>query len=177
MLACNALEGVRFYAVFACMWAFAETKRMEGTAKIIKLICRDENLHLGASTAILKQLPKDDPDYARIRDETIPQAQAIFKATMDDENTWADHLFSDGSMIGLNASLLKSFIKFRTNKCLKALGYDFEPVSHTNPLPWTEKWIGAGNVQAAPQETQITSYLVGGIKQDLREMNMDDLEL
>ena len=55
----NVLEGIRFYVSFACSWAFAELKKMEGNAKIIKLICRDENLHLASTQTLLKILPKE----------------------------------------------------------------------------------------------------------------------
>lgn len=177
MVACNVLEGVRFYVSFACSWAFAETKRMDGNANIIKLICRDENIHLAASTAILKQLPKEDPIYAEIREETRDEVHKMFQTAMDQEKAWADYLFRGGSMIGLNAALLKDYVNWIGNKRMKALGYEAAPVSNSNPLPWTEAWIGAGNVQAAPQETEITDYVIGGIKNDLRAHDFSNIEL
>jgi ribonucleoside-diphosphate reductase beta chain len=164
----NILEGIRFYVSFACSWAFAELKKMEGNAKIIKFICRDENLHLAVSTAMLKNLVKEDPEFADIREETREEVTKMFEAAVEQEKKWADYLFQDGSMIGLNARLLKEYIEWIGAKRMRSVGY--EPswsVSRTNPLPWTEKWIGGGSVQVAPQETEITSYVDGGgVKKD-----------
>lgn len=161
--AINILEGVRFYVSFACSWAFAELKKMEGNAKIIKFICRDENLHLAASTAMLKNLVKEDSIYAALELECREEVKQMFMDAIEQEKRWAEYLFKDGSMIGLNANLLTEYIEWIGAKRMRALGYEPDySVSRTNPLPWTEKWIGGGNVQVAPQETEITSYIDGG---------------
>ena len=174
----NVLEGVRFYVSFACSWAFAELKRMEGNAKIIKFIARDENTHLAASQTILKTLPKEDPDFAKIKDEMESQVTQMFVDAVDQEKVWADYLFKDGSMIGLNANLLYSYIEWIAAKRMKALGIT-SPYStpQANPLPWTEKWIGGGNVQVAPQETEISSYVIGGVKQDMDDNILKGMSL
>lgn len=178
LIAINALEGIRFYVSFACSWAFAETKRMEGNAKIIKFICRDENLHFGSTQAILKLLPKDDPDFIKIREETISESRQIIIDVAEQEMTWADHLMVDGSMLGLNAELLKHYVQWKTNKCLIALGYEPEyKISSANPLPWTQRWIAGGDVQVAPQETEITSYTSGDIRQDVTKETLKGLSL
>jgi ribonucleoside-diphosphate reductase beta chain len=174
----NVLEGVRFYVSFACSWAFAELKRMEGNAKIIKFIARDENTHLAASQTILKTLPKEDPDFAKIKKEMESQVTQMFVDAVDQEKVWADYLFKDGSMIGLNANLLYSYIEWIASKRMKALGIT-SPYStpQANPLPWTEKWIGGGNVQVAPQETEISSYVIGGMKQDMDDKILKGMSL
>ena len=159
----NALEGIRFYVSFACSWAYAEMKKMEGNAKIIKFICRDENTHLGASTNIIKTIVKEDPDYVKIAEECRQEVTEIFEQAVEQEKKWADYLFKDGSMIGLNAKLLKEYVEWIGAKRMRSLGY--EPswsVGRTNPLPWTERWIGGASVQVAPQETEISSYIDGG---------------
>lgn len=178
LMAVNALEGIRFYVSFACSWAFAETKRMEGNAKIIKLICRDENLHLGSTQQMIKILPKDDPDFARIREETKDECIDIVRSAAEQEITWAKYLFKNGAMIGLNEQLLTSYIQWKTNRVLQAIG--FEPiydVPKTNPLPWTEKWIAGSDVQDAPQEVQLDRYVVGGVKQDVTTDFLSSLKL
>jgi len=174
----NVLEGVRFYVSFACSWAFAELKKMEGNAKIIKFIARDENTHLAASQTILKTLPKDDPDFQKIKEETSDAVVQMFVDAVEQEKQWADYLFKDGSMIGLNAKLLYDYIEWIACKRMKVLGYTcpYSP-GQSNPLPWTEKWIGGGNVQVAPQETEITSYVTGGVKQDVSEDTFKGLSL
>jgi ribonucleoside-diphosphate reductase beta chain len=164
----NILEGVRFYVSFACSWAFAELKKMEGNAKIIKLIARDENVHLGSTQQILKLLPQDDPDFIKIAKECEEEVIQMFVEAVDQEKEWAKYLFKDGSMIGLNAKLLEDYIEWIANKRMTAIGVTSPyKVPRANPLPWTQKWISGAEVQVAPQETEISSYVIGGTKQDV----------
>ena len=163
----NVLEGIRFYVSFACSWAFAELKKMEGNAKIIKLIARDENVHLGFSQSLLKILPQDDPDFAKIKQETEAEVVAMFESAVAQEEAWAEYLFKDGSMIGLNKQLLCDYVEWIAHKRMTALGLPNRYRGGSNPLPWTQKWIAGGDVQVAPQETEITSYVIGGTKQDV----------
>jgi len=163
----NALEGIRFYVSFACSWAFAELKKMEGNAKIIKLIARDENVHLGSTQTLLKLLPQDDPDYIRIKEETRAECELMFLAAAAQEKAWAHYLFKDGSMIGLNEQLLAQYVDWLTCKRMTAVGLDCGIKPGSNPLPWTAKWIAGAEVQVAPQETEISSYVIGGTKQDV----------
>jgi len=177
--AINALEGIRFYVSFACSWGFAELKQMEGNAKIIKFICRDENVHLALTNVIIKNLVKEDPDYAEIKEECKEDVIELFTSVNTQEKQWADYLFKDGSMIGLNAQLLKNYVDFITLKRAKVLGLKLDiPNVKQNPLPWTEKWIGqGGNIQVAPQEVELSSYITGGIDNNLDPDELADLEL
>lgn len=165
----NALEGIRFYVSFACSWAFAEMKKMEGNAKIIKLICRDENVHLGSTQTLIKILPNDDADFAKIRSETLQECEAMFLSAANQEKDWADYLFSDGSMIGLNKQLLSEYVDWLTAKRMTAIGLTSGIKSGTNPLPWTAKWIAGSDVQVAPQQSEIVSYTSGGTIQDVSD--------
>ena len=165
----NALEGLRFYVSFACSWAFAELKKMEGNAKIIKLICRDENIHLGATQTLLKLLPQDDKDYAKIKEELREECSAIYIEAARQEKEWAEYLFKDGSMIGLNTQLLNQYVDWLLCKRMTAVGLECAIKPGSNPLPWTQKWIAGAEVQVAPQETEISSYVIGGTKQDVKE--------
>jgi ribonucleoside-diphosphate reductase beta chain len=170
LMSVNILEGVRFYVSFACSWAFAELKKMEGNAKIIKLIARDENVHLASTQQLLKLLPQDDPDFAKIAVECEGQALEMFMEAVRQEKDWAEYLFKDGSMIGLNAELLKQYVEWIAARRMRAVGLTAPySTSASNPLPWTQKWISGGEVQVAPQETEITSYVIGGTKQDVNE--------
>jgi ribonucleoside-diphosphate reductase beta chain len=163
----NALEGIRFYVSFACSWAFAELKKMEGNAKIIKLIARDENIHLGSTQTLLKLLVQDDPDYAQIKEETRAECEQIYLGAAAQEKAWAHYLFKDGSMIGLNEQLLCDYVDWITCKRMTAVGLNCHIKTGSNPLPWTQKWIAGAEVQVAPQETEISSYVIGGTKQDV----------
>jgi len=170
LMSVNILEGVRFYVSFACSWAFAELKKMEGNAKIIKLIARDENVHLASTQQLLKLLPQDDKDFEKIAVECEGQALEMFMEAVRQEKDWAEYLFKDGSMIGLNAELLKQYVDWIAARRMRAVGLTAPySTSASNPLPWTQKWISGGEVQVAPQETEITSYVIGGTKQDVNE--------
>ena len=111
LMSVNILEGIRFYVSFACSWAFAEVKKMEGNAKIIKFICRDENLHLAGTQQLLKALPHDDKAFATAAKETEKQCVTMFVSAVEQEKAWAKYLFKDGSMIGLNEQLLGQYIE------------------------------------------------------------------
>ena len=178
LMSANALEGIRFYVSFACSWAFAELKKMEGNAKIIKFIARDENTHLAGTTVMIKRLLEEDPQMAKIAKEEEENATNLFIKVIEQEKQWAEYLFSNGSMIGLNETILKQYIEWIGCKRMRAVGLQCPyTVPQMNPLPWTEKWISGGNVQVAPQETEISSYVVGGVKQDVDEKTLSGLSL
>jgi ribonucleoside-diphosphate reductase beta chain len=168
----NILEGIRFYVSFACSFAFGELKLMEGSAKIISLIARDENQHLALTQNILnKWRDGDDPEMQQIAKEEEEWVYAMFDRAVNEEKKWADYLFKDGSMIGLNDKLLQQYVEWIANRRMKAIGLKpvYDVSANNNPLPWTSHWINSKGVQVAPQETEITSYLVGGIKQDMKK--------
>ena len=176
----NILEGIRFYVSFACSFAFGELKLMEGSAKIISLIARDENQHLVLTQQIIKNWQKgDDPDMLEIIKEEKDNVYQMFKDCVEEEKSWAEYLFKDGSMIGLNEKLLMQYVEWIANKRMKAIGldpiYDI-PASH-NPLPWTQHWISSKGLQVAPQETEVESYVVGGIKQDVKKDTFSGFKL
>lgn len=175
--AVNALEGIRFYVSFACSWAFGELKKMEGNAKIIKFICRDENLHLGSTQTLLKLLPKDDPEFAELAEECQEQVTQMFLSAVEQEKAWADYLFRDGSMIGLNANLLKDYVEYVANMRMDSIGLRSPFRSRSNPLPWTQKWISGKEVQVAPQETEITQYRIGDAKMDVTDTTFSGIKL
>lgn len=168
LMSVNVLEGLRFYVSFACSWAFAEVKKMEGNAKIIKLICRDENVHLASTQALLKLLPKDDPEFETIKAETQAECVEMFRSAANQEKAWAHYLFKNGSMIGLNETLLCDYVDYICAKRMAAVGLPCDwKTPASNPLPWTNKWIAGDEVQVAPQETEISSYTIGAVKQDI----------
>lgn len=169
IMSVNVLEGVRFYVSFACSWAFAELKKMEGNAKIIKFIARDENLHLAGTQQLLKALPNDDPDFDKISEECKEESIKLFVDAVNQEKAWANYLFKDGSMIGLNEKLLSDYIEWIANKRMTAVGLPSPYKGGSNPLPWTQKWISGSEVQVAPQEVELSSYVIGGVKRDVNE--------
>ena len=168
----NVLEGIRFYVSFACSFAFGELKLMEGSAKIISLIARDENQHLVLTQNILNKWAEgDDPDMKKIFVEEQQWLYALFDRAVNEEKRWAEDLFKNGSMIGLNDKLLHQYVEWIANRRLKAIGLKpvYDVAAKNNPLPWTQHWISSKGLQVAPQETEVESYVVGGIKQDVKK--------
>jgi ribonucleoside-diphosphate reductase beta chain len=168
----NILEGIRFYVSFACSFAFGELKLMEGSAKIISLIARDESQHLVLTQNIIKNwLNGDDPDILQISKEEEAWTVEQFKKTVDEEKAWAQYLFKDGSIIGLNDKLLNSYVEYIANRRMRAIGLKpvFDTPMSNNPLPWTQHWLSSKGLQVAPQETEVESYVIGGIKQDVKK--------
>ena len=176
----NILEGIRFYVSFACSFAFGELKLMEGSAKIISLIARDENQHLAITQNILNKWREgDDPEMQQIAKEEEEWVYAMFDRAVNEEKKWADYLFKDGSMIGLNDKLLQQYVEWIANRRLKAIGLkpQYDISANNNPLPWTQHWISSKGLQVAPQETEVESYVVGGIKQDVKKDTFSGFKL
>jgi ribonucleoside-diphosphate reductase beta chain len=176
----NILEGIRFYVSFACSFAFGELKLMEGSAKIISLIARDENQHLALTQNILNKWREgDDPEMQKIMKEEEEWTYKMFDLAVNEEKKWADYLFKDGSMIGLNDKLLQKYVEWIANRRLKAIGLkpQYDISANNNPLPWTQHWISSKGLQVAPQETEVESYVVGGIKQDMNKDTFSGFKL
>ena len=176
----NILEGIRFYVSFACSFAFGELKLMEGSAKIISLIARDENQHLALTQNIINFWRKgDDPEMVKIVKEEEEWTYKMFDRCVNEEKAWAEYLFKDGSMIGLNDKLLQQYVEWIANKRLKSIGLkpQYDIPMRNNPLPWTQHWISSKGLQVAPQETEVESYVVGGIKQDVKKDTFSGFKL
>ena len=176
----NILEGIRFYVSFACSFAFGELKLMEGSAKIVSLIARDENQHLVITQQILNKWRNgDDPDMKKIFKEEEPWFYKTFENAVNQEKLWSEYLFKNGSMIGLNEKLLQQYVEWIANKRMKAVGLKpvYDIALRANPLPWTQHWISSKGLQVAPQETEVESYVVGGIKQDVKKDTFSGFKL
>ncbi len=166
------LEGIRFYISFACSFAFGELKLLEGSAKIISLIARDESQHTTVTQNIMNKWKEgDDPDFIDIIKEEEENVYQMFKNCVEEEKEWAEYLFKDGSIIGLNDKLLQNYVEWTANKRLKSIGLKaiFDAPLANNPLPWTAHWLSSKGLQVAPQETEVESYMVGSIKQDVKK--------
>ena len=169
MVNVNILEGLRFYVSFACTFAFGELKLMEGSAKIISFIARDEATHLNLSTQIIKNWHNNDGDMKKIAQSCKDDVIKMYELCVEEEKAWAKHLMKEGTIIGLNEKLLGQYVEFVANKRLKAIGFDplFDRPANANPLPWTQHWLSSAGLQVAPQETEVESYIIGGVKQDV----------
>lgn len=175
----NALEAIRFYVSFACSFAFAERKLMEGNAKIIKMIARDEALHLTGTQHMLNLMAtgRDDPEMAEIAEECKAESMQLFMDVVEQEKDWAEYLFEGGSMIGLNKEILCQYVEYIANIRMQAIGLDLPFKTATNPIPWINTWLVSDNVQVAPQEVEVSSYLVGQIDSEVNTEEFGDFQL
>ena len=177
----NLLEGLRFYISFACTFGFGELRLMEGSAKIISLIARDESQHLAITQHIIKnyQTKEKDKVMLKVMKDCKQEVYDMYAKAVDEEKQWAEYLMKDGSMIGLSATLLSNYVEFIANKRLRGIGLEplYDISSRTNPLPWTQHWLSSRGLQNAPQETEIESYIIGGIKQDIKDDTFEEFKL
>lgn len=178
LVSINILEGIRFYVSFACSYCFAQNKKMEGNAKIISFINRDENLHMGFTTHVLRLLA-DEPSegFQHIVKECEPIVYQMYKDAASEEMEWAKYLFKDGTMIGLNSEILIQYMKWLTNNRLKAIRMEtiFEKVP--NPISWITNWTESKSIQEAPQETEKETYVVGAFQQLDDNENFDEFSM
>jgi ribonucleoside-diphosphate reductase beta chain len=179
LVSINVLEAIRFYVSFACSFAFAERALMEGNAKVIKLIARDEALHLTGTQHMLNIIAsgQDDKEFAQVAEDCKAQAEQIFIEAAQQEKEWAEYLFKDGSMIGLNKDILCQYVEYITNTRMQAVGLTPQFDVKSNPLPWMNAWLVSDNVQVAPQESEISSYLVGQVDSEVSADDFDDFDL
>jgi ribonucleoside-diphosphate reductase beta chain len=175
----NILEGVRFYVSFACSFAFNERALMEGNSKTITLIARDESLHLAATQRMLQAIldGSEGSEWQRVAVSQQYYLDKLFDEAVEQEKIWATYLFKDGSMLGLNTSILHQYIEYIANVRYKALGFSVRYATTKNPLPWTNSYFNRSNVQVAPQETEISSYLTGAINTDTTKLNLSTFSL
>ena len=170
MVTVNILEGLRFYVSFACSFAFGELKLLEGSAKIISFIARDESQHLAMSQTVINNWRNgDDKDMLKIMKDNEKEVYKMYDDALQEEKRWATYLFSKGSMIGLSEKLLHQFVEYMANRRMKAIGLTPMYEQKTNPLPWVDHWLNSRSLQNAPQETEIESYVIGGVKQDVKK--------
>ena len=172
----NILEAVRFYVSFICSFAFAENKKMVGNADIIKLIKRDEALHLSNTQEILRILHKEESEgFVKVAAQCQDAAVEMFDRAAQEEKDWASYLFKDGSIIGLNETVLHQYIDWLCMSRRKSIGLPYEKVGKNPVAGWTDPWMQSESVQVAPQEHEITSYKIGASKNDLEDMDFGDL--
>jgi len=179
MVSVNILEGLRFYVSFACSFAFGELKKLEGSAKIISFIARDESQHLAMSQRVINNWKdhENDKEMLKIIKDTEKEVYKMYEEAVGEEKRWATYLFSKGSMIGLSEKLLHQFVEYMANRRMKAIQLNPIYNQKTNPLPWVDHWLNSRSTQNAPQETEIESYVIGGIKQDVKKDQFKSFKL
>src|SRR5210317_1547541 len=179
MVTVNILEGLRFYVSFACSFAVGELKKREVAAKIRSFIARDESQHLAMSQRIINNWKdyENDKEMLKVIKDCEKEVYAMYDEAVQEEKRWASYLFSKGSMIGLSEKLLHQFVEYTANRRMRGIQLTPAYDQKTNPLPWTDHWLNSRSTQNAPQETEIESYVIGGIKQDVKKDQFKSFKL
>lgn len=168
----NALEAIRFYVSFACTFNFLESYGiMEGNVKIMKLIARDEQLHLKGTQYIIRQIQNGGEGelWQKIAQELQEEANQIFLDVAQQEKDWVDDLFSEGEPLGLNKKNMYAYVDYLTHSRMQSAGLDspFRGQSLKHPLPFMRKFLNSEMVQVAPQEVEISAYLISQVDHDI----------
>lgn len=171
-----ALEAFRFMVSFATSLAMVENKMYIGNGNIISLILQDEILHAEWTAWIINQVVKDDPRFAKAAQEHQAEVMAMYEEVIQEEKAWADYLFKKGPVIGLNADILKDFVDWTAYNRLKDIGIKYQGAHpRTNPIPWFNKHVNLNKKQAALQETESTSYVIGVMSDTVDKLLLPDL--
>ncbi len=168
-----ALEALRFMVSFATSLAMVENKIFIGNGNIIGLILQDELLHKEWTAWIINQVVKEDPRFAKAKQETEKEVYDMYMDVIREEKAWADYLFKKGPVIGLNANVLKDFVDYTATTALKDIGLKYHHnAPKTTPIPWFNKHSDTSKKQTALQENESTNYVIGVMSDQL---NYDDL--
>lgn len=179
LLSTQITEGLSFYSSFVCSFFFAARGKMEGNGKIIKLIARDENLHVAVSNNVLHYLrDNEDEGFKETVKKNEQKVYEAYQMAVKHEKRWADYLFSKGSLLGLNADILKQYVEWLANNRLASLGYKRIFEIKKNPLgTWYDQFMNSDKVQVAPQETEISSYKIGARNTQINHSEFSDIDL
>jgi len=175
----NITEGVSFYTSFICSFFFGYKGLMEGSAKIIGEIARDENLHVAITQNIIKNW-KNRPEegFQELLNDSEEKIYDLYQLAVNNEKKWVDYLFSHGSLLGLNEEILHGYIEWLANTRLSAIGYKKIFDQKKNPVSgWSTRYFDSSKVQIAPQESELESYLVDSANTSLKDSDFDDIEL
>jgi ribonucleoside-diphosphate reductase beta chain len=181
LISINILEGIRFYVSFACSYCFAENGKMEGNAKIIAAINRDENVHLAISQMTIKLLRTvPEEGFMEVAADCEDLVYQMYKDAAEEEKQWARYLFDPNrgkGMLGLTDEILIQYMEWLTNKRLRGIGLKYLFPGAENPINWIEDWTNSKRLQNAPQETEIEQYIVGAFKHDLDDVDFSGFKL
>jgi len=176
LIATNIMEGIKFYTSFACSFAFGELKKCPGNADILKLINRDENLHVRITQQICKFMKNPDEGFTDTIKKNQDVVMDMFAEAIKDEKEWASYLFQNGSILGLNEQILSQYAEWLCNIRTRGLGLPNLFGNVKNPIKWLSNWSGM-NQQVAAQEHTITSYKVSSTINDTQSMDLSDFKL
>jgi ribonucleoside-diphosphate reductase beta chain len=175
LIASYGLEAIRFMVSFATSLGMVENRLFIGSGNIISLILQDETLHTEWTAWILNKITKDDPRFRQVKEELKAEARDMLISIIDEEKSWAKYLFKEGSVIGLNANVMTTFVDWTAQERLKQIGISYNAGVKSTPLPWFNKHFNTNKKQSALQENESVSYIIGSMQGAINYNELPDL--
>ncbi len=179
VLALQIAEGILFYVSFACSFWFGYRGIMKGNADIIKLIAKDEDLHVAITQNIMRRWrmdPSEGFQEVMVRNEQV--IYDAYRLAVKHEKDWASHLFSKGSLLGLNEDILHGYVEWLGNIRLRSLGYEMIFETKKNPIGgWIKEFTHGDETEPAPQEKNLTDYEKGAIVNDSATIDLTEFRM
>jgi ribonucleoside-diphosphate reductase beta chain len=170
-----ALEAIRFMVSFATSLGMVENKIFIGNGNIISLILKDELLHTDWTAYIINRVVRDDPRFAAAKERCKDRVMQMYLDVIEEEKAWADYLFQKGTVIGLNAKVMRDFVDWTAQHRLKDIGIKYDTGIKSTPLPWFNKHLNTSKKQTALQENESVSYVIASMTNALEYDELPDI--
>lgn len=156
------LEGIYFYAGFACIYSLDRQNKMKGSAQMIRFIQRDEVTHLLLFQNLINSLRKERPDL--FTDKTTKDIHTMFVQAGELEIKWGKYI-TQGQVLGFTPDIIEKYIHYLIDHRLKAIHL---PViyNQSNPIKWVEDSASFNEQRANFFEAKVTNYSKGSLDFD-----------
>ncbi len=152
------MEGLFFYVGFTQILALGRQNKMTGAAEQYQYILRDESMHCNFGIDLINQIKLENPHLWTA--EFRAEIREIFKHAVDLEYRYAEDTMPRG-VLGLNASMFKSYLRFICNRRCQQIGLDPLYPNEENPFPWMSEMIDLKKERNF-FETRVIEYQTGG---------------
>ncbi len=152
------MEGLFFYVGFTQILALGRQNKMTGAAEQYQYILRDESMHCNFGIDLINQIKLENPHLWTA--EFRAEIREIFKQAVDLEYRYAEDTMPRG-VLGLNASMFKSYLRFICNRRCQQIGLDPLFPNEENPFPWMSEMIDLKKERNF-FETRVIEYQTGG---------------
>jgi ribonucleoside-diphosphate reductase beta chain len=152
------MEGLFFYVGFTQILALGRQNKMTGAAEQYQYILRDESMHCNFGIDLINQIKLENPHLWTA--EFRAEIREIFKQAVDLEYRYAEDTMPRG-VLGLNASMFKSYLRFICNRRCQQIGLDPLYPNEENPFPWMSEMIDLKKERNF-FETRVIEYQTGG---------------
>ncbi|MEK6316721.1 MAG: ribonucleotide-diphosphate reductase subunit beta [Burkholderia gladioli] len=152
------MEGLFFYVGFTQILALGRQNKMTGAAEQYQYILRDESMHCNFGIDLINQIKLENPHLWT--PEFRAEIRELFKHAVELEYRYAEDTMPRG-VLGLNASMFKSYLRFIANRRCQQIGLDALFPNEENPFPWMSEMIDLKKERNF-FETRVIEYQTGG---------------